>query len=221
MHYLVNKLRFRLGREPRMMIYCVAIAGVRQTSNFVMAMFLAALRGIDSEILKAAQIDGASAYASPIGESSSRSYGRPLCRALRSSAPTWRSSPMIWCCRSQGVPGGAGRAALDLHVFLHFHQKSDGGRLDERGDHALNHRRDHGASPLLRAAGSADERRGRSHSRALAELSRHSMIHRVVIYGVRPSSVRDRLPHAARRHGADIAEAARRGHGLGHVRLPA
>ena len=49
--------------NPRMMIYCVAIAGVWQTSGFVMAMFLAALRGIDSEILKAAQIDGASVYA--------------------------------------------------------------------------------------------------------------------------------------------------------------
>jgi len=49
--------------NPRMMIYCVAIAGVWQTSGFVMAMFLAGLRGIDGEILKAAQIDGASAYA--------------------------------------------------------------------------------------------------------------------------------------------------------------
>jgi glucose/mannose transport system permease protein len=49
--------------NPRMMIYCVAIAGIWQTSGFVMAMFLAALRGIDGEILKAAQIDGASAYA--------------------------------------------------------------------------------------------------------------------------------------------------------------
>ncbi len=38
--------------NPRMMIYCVAIAGVWQTSGFVMAMFLAALRGIDGEILK-------------------------------------------------------------------------------------------------------------------------------------------------------------------------
>ncbi len=49
--------------NPKMMIYCVAIAGVWQTSGFVMAMFLAGLRGIDSEILKAAQIDGASTYA--------------------------------------------------------------------------------------------------------------------------------------------------------------
>ena len=46
-----------------MMIYCVAIAGIWQTSGFVMAMFLAGLRGVDGEILKAAQIDGASAYA--------------------------------------------------------------------------------------------------------------------------------------------------------------
>jgi glucose/mannose transport system permease protein len=48
--------------NPEMMIYCVAIAGVWQTSGFVMAMFLAGLRGVDGEILKAAQIDGASAY---------------------------------------------------------------------------------------------------------------------------------------------------------------
>jgi glucose/mannose transport system permease protein len=48
--------------NPRMMIYCVAIAGVWQTSGFVMAMFLAGLRGVDGEIIKAAQIDGASAF---------------------------------------------------------------------------------------------------------------------------------------------------------------
>ena len=38
--------------NPRMMIYCVAIAGIWQTSGFVMAMFLAGLRGIDGEILE-------------------------------------------------------------------------------------------------------------------------------------------------------------------------
>ena len=41
-------------------IYTVVIAGVWQASGFVMAMFLAGLRGIDGEIMKAAQIDGAS-----------------------------------------------------------------------------------------------------------------------------------------------------------------
>src|ERR1700690_711138 len=49
--------------NPSMIIYCVAIAGIWQTSGFVMAMFLAGLRGVDGEILKAAQIDGASAFA--------------------------------------------------------------------------------------------------------------------------------------------------------------
>jgi glucose/mannose transport system permease protein len=38
-------------------IYTVVIAGVWQASGFVMAMFLAGLRGIDGEIMKAAQID--------------------------------------------------------------------------------------------------------------------------------------------------------------------
>ena len=41
-------------------IYCVAIAGVWQASGFVMALFLAGLRGIDDSIIKAAQVDGAS-----------------------------------------------------------------------------------------------------------------------------------------------------------------
>jgi glucose/mannose transport system permease protein len=43
-----------------MAIYCVVIAGVWQSAGFVMALFLAALRGIDDSIIKAAQVDGAS-----------------------------------------------------------------------------------------------------------------------------------------------------------------
>ena len=43
-------------------LYCVVLAAVWQTSGFVMAMFLAGLRGIDNEMLKAAQIDGASNF---------------------------------------------------------------------------------------------------------------------------------------------------------------
>ena len=41
-------------------IYTLVIAAVWQSSGFVMAMFLAGLRGIDNEMMKAAQIDGAS-----------------------------------------------------------------------------------------------------------------------------------------------------------------
>ena len=47
-------------KDSDMAIYTIVIAAVWQTSGFVMAMFLAGLRGIDNEILKAAQIDGAS-----------------------------------------------------------------------------------------------------------------------------------------------------------------
>jgi glucose/mannose transport system permease protein len=46
--------------NPKMAIYTIVIAGVWQASGFVMAMFLAGLRGIDGEIIKAAQMDGAS-----------------------------------------------------------------------------------------------------------------------------------------------------------------
>jgi glucose/mannose transport system permease protein len=53
---------FNWIKNPQMAIYCVVIAAVWQSSGFVMAMFLAGLRGIDNEIIKAAQIDGASAF---------------------------------------------------------------------------------------------------------------------------------------------------------------
>ena len=46
--------------DPEMAIYTVVIAGVWQASGFVMALFLAGLRGVDDSIIKAAQIDGAS-----------------------------------------------------------------------------------------------------------------------------------------------------------------
>ena len=51
---------FRWIKDRDMAIYTVVLAAVWQSSGFVMAMFLAGLRGIDGEILKAAQIDGAS-----------------------------------------------------------------------------------------------------------------------------------------------------------------
>ena len=46
--------------NPDKAIYCIAIAGVWQSAGFVMALFLAGLRGIDDSIIKAAQVDGAS-----------------------------------------------------------------------------------------------------------------------------------------------------------------
>jgi glucose/mannose transport system permease protein len=46
--------------NPDKAIYCIAIAGVWQSAGFVMALFLAGLRGIDDAIVRAARIDGAS-----------------------------------------------------------------------------------------------------------------------------------------------------------------
>ena len=55
-----ESFHFTWIKDSDMAIYTIVIAAVWQTSGFVMAMFLAGLRGIDNEILKAAQIDGAS-----------------------------------------------------------------------------------------------------------------------------------------------------------------
>ena len=51
---------FRWIKDGRFAIYTIVIAAIWQSSGFVMAMFLAGLRGVDNEIVKAAQIDGAS-----------------------------------------------------------------------------------------------------------------------------------------------------------------
>ena len=52
--------RFDWLVDPERVIYCLVIAAVWQASGFVMALFLAGLRGVDQSIVRAAQIDGAS-----------------------------------------------------------------------------------------------------------------------------------------------------------------
>ena len=50
-------------KDRDLAIYTVVIAGVWQTSGFVMALFLAGLRGVPDEVIRAARIDGASGFA--------------------------------------------------------------------------------------------------------------------------------------------------------------
>ena len=62
---LVNNLgfvgfEFRWLVEADMAIYTIVIAAIWQSSGFVMALFLAGLRGVDDNLTKAAKIDGAS-----------------------------------------------------------------------------------------------------------------------------------------------------------------
>jgi len=52
------KFDWLVNRE--MAIYTVVIIGIWQASGFVMALFLAGLRSVDPDLIKAAQIDGAS-----------------------------------------------------------------------------------------------------------------------------------------------------------------
>lgn len=48
--------------DPDMAIYTVVIAAIWQSSGFVMALFLAGLRSVDQEIIKAAHVDGIPTY---------------------------------------------------------------------------------------------------------------------------------------------------------------
>ncbi|KRW61875.1 carbohydrate ABC transporter permease [Pseudomonas sp. TTU2014-080ASC] len=52
--------RFDWIVDPDRVVYTLVIAAVWQSSGFVMALFLAGLRGVDQSIIRAAQVDGAS-----------------------------------------------------------------------------------------------------------------------------------------------------------------
>ena len=69
--------------QPKMSIYALAIVAVWHGTGFVMAMFIAGLRGIDDSVFKAAMIDGASLP---------RIYWRIVLPALR---PTVFSATLI------------------------------------------------------------------------------------------------------------------------------
>ena len=51
---------FRLTTDRNLAIYSIIATGVWQSSGFAMALFLAGLRSVDPDLLKAAEIDGAS-----------------------------------------------------------------------------------------------------------------------------------------------------------------
>lgn len=69
--------------DPKMAIYTIVIAGAWQSTGFVMALFLAGLRGIDDAIIKAARVDGAGTW---------RIYTRIIIPSLR---PVFFSAFMI------------------------------------------------------------------------------------------------------------------------------
>lgn len=63
--FLVRQLgwtdfQFSLTTDRRNAIWAIVITGIWQSSGFAMALFLAGLRSVDSDIVRAAQIDGAS-----------------------------------------------------------------------------------------------------------------------------------------------------------------
>lgn len=53
---------FALTSDRNLAIYAVIITGIWQSSGFAMALFLAGLRSVDPDLVKAAQIDGASTF---------------------------------------------------------------------------------------------------------------------------------------------------------------
>jgi glucose/mannose transport system permease protein len=57
-----TNFEFALINNRQTAIYVVVVTGIWQSSGFAMALFLAGLRSVDGDIIKAAQIDGASTF---------------------------------------------------------------------------------------------------------------------------------------------------------------
>jgi glucose/mannose transport system permease protein len=57
-----TNFHFALTNSRTTAIYAIVITGIWQSSGFAMALFLAGLRAVDPDIIKAAQIDGASSF---------------------------------------------------------------------------------------------------------------------------------------------------------------
>ena len=161
-------------------IYTIVIAGVWQSSGFVMAMFLAGLRGVDNEIIKAAQIDGASTF---------QLYRRiiiPLMRPVFLSAfvvlahLAIKSYDLVVAMTERR----AGRPRPGLPSLLHVRSSPSGATRWRVGAASADHHadddlRDHRALSLFRAAGrSRDERRLARRQRRAPHRRDHAEPHR-------------------------------------------
>jgi ABC-type sugar transport system permease subunit len=54
--------KFSITTDRKLAIYAIVITGIWQSSGFAMALFLAGLRSVDQDIIKAARIDGAGTF---------------------------------------------------------------------------------------------------------------------------------------------------------------
>ena len=103
--------------DPHMAIYTVVIAGVWQSSGYVMALFLAGLRSVDDEIIKAAAIDGAGPLRTyPAHRPADRPAGVPLLVHHPRAPRHQELRPGHGADRRRA--GLCHRHAGDLHVFL-------------------------------------------------------------------------------------------------------
>jgi len=133
-----SSFAFGWVKDSDLAIYCVVIAAVWQTSGFVMALFLAGLRGVDTEVVNAARLDGARTW---------RIYQRVILPQLGASfisafvilAHMAIKSYDLVIALTNG-PGARELAAVAVHVPIHLHAQRDGGRRGQRGADADRHR---------------------------------------------------------------------------------
>ena len=197
-----ENFRFNWIKDRNMAIYTVVLAAVWQSSGFVMAMFLAGLRGVDNEIIRAAQIDGASNFQAlsahhhpdaaadlPVGLRRARASGHQVLRSRRGS--------------HQRRAGAGDGAARHLHVFLHLHAQLHGHRCCVGDRDADDDRLDHHSLSLFRTQG------GATHMTAIpVETEARSVDFATAGDLCRSDSLRPFLSPAALCDAGELAEAA-------------
>ena len=87
-----ESFEFALTTDRNLAIYAIILTGIWQSSGFAMALFLAGLRSVDQDLIKAAQIDGAGAF---------RTYRRVILPGDRADLRRRRRGA---CCSSPSRP---------------------------------------------------------------------------------------------------------------------
>ncbi len=141
--------RFDWLVDPDRVVYCLVMAAVWQASGFVMALFLAGLRGVDPSIVRAAQVDGRE----PADH-------LPAHRAAEPAPGVLQLADDPRAHRHQELRPGRGddrrRAGLrlgpagDVHVHPHLHPRADGPGRGQRDADARRRAGDPGALPVFR-----------------------------------------------------------------------
>ena len=147
----VDMLRPGMTADPRAVLAAVGLAAIWQMSGFVMALYLAGLRGVSDELREAGRMDGASEISIyrriviPLLRPDHGQRHRPAGLRLAQDVRPGLRAHAWW-------PRPVQRPAIDLHVRDHLQEQPVGARRGGGGADAAGLGRRGGAVHPVRAA---------------------------------------------------------------------